>query len=128
MTEPELAPGDSGDDVLQVQAMLRALGFDSAAPDGHFSEATADAVRSFQQARGLPPTGIADVATRQALQEAAGSVPPAGPVTEEQQWHWDGEQWQPGGGPAVPRDRAVQHLSHDGQWLWDGSAWQQVQT
>jgi hypothetical protein len=48
-------------------------------------------------------------------------------VSEEQQWHWDGEQWQPGAGPEAPGEGAVQHLSRDGQWLWDGNGWQQVQ-
>lgn len=127
MTEPELAPGDSGDVVVQVQAVLHALGFDTAVPDGRYDERTATAVRSFQQAHGLDPTGIVDAATRQALAQAASGLPPDGAVTEQQQWHWDGEQWQPGAGSDAPsRDRAAQHLSHDGQWLWDGSGWQQV--
>lgn len=49
--------GTSGADVSQLQAMLRELGFRSAAPDGHFGEATARQVRAWQRSIDEPRTG-----------------------------------------------------------------------
>lgn len=45
--------GQSSQEVADVQARLRALGYDIADDSGHFGPATSSAVRTFQQRRGL---------------------------------------------------------------------------
>lgn len=57
-----LAPGATGTAVAAVQ---RALG--GTTPDGDFGPATSDLVTTFQERRGLPATGIVNVATRSSL-------------------------------------------------------------
>jgi membrane-bound lytic murein transglycosylase B len=43
----------------QLQERLNAAGFDAGTPDGVFGRRTEAAIRAFQQARGLPVTGVA---------------------------------------------------------------------
>lgn len=52
-----LSPGTSGADVSQLQAMLRALGLRSSAPDGRFGDATERQVRAWQRSIGQPQSG-----------------------------------------------------------------------
>jgi N-acetylmuramoyl-L-alanine amidase len=71
-----LSPGDSGEAVGQLQRRLGAAGF---IPDGGvspalFCTATEQAVRVFQEDRGLPITGVCDDVTWSALVEAAWSL------------------------------------------------------
>jgi hypothetical protein len=63
---PALDRGSSGDQVIWMQQHLAAAD-PSIALDGRFSAATEAALRAFQSARGLPPTGETDAATWQAL-------------------------------------------------------------
>jgi peptidoglycan hydrolase-like protein with peptidoglycan-binding domain len=59
-----LDTGISGSDVLQLELNLRALGFANGRtlnPDGHFTDADAQAVRRWQKAIGLPATGAAEL-------------------------------------------------------------------
>ncbi|MGH8794511.1 MAG: peptidoglycan-binding protein [Stackebrandtia sp.] len=63
---PDAKLGDSGDAVRAAQERLIAYGHGVTA-DGQFNDATDAAVREFQQARGLPDTGVVDDATWQAL-------------------------------------------------------------
>jgi carboxyl-terminal processing protease len=58
-----------GDDVRSLQQMLNALGYKTDRTDGYFSEATDKAVRQFQQASGLPATGVVDNATADVLEK-----------------------------------------------------------
>jgi len=54
-----LQAGDSGDAVRDVQHRLARLGFDvSADVHGQYGRATEDAVRSFQERRGLRIDGV----------------------------------------------------------------------
>ena len=55
--------GDSGDSVRQIQERLQSLGYFRPAPDGEFSYVTQTAVRLFQMACGLPPSGDMDSET-----------------------------------------------------------------
>lgn len=67
---PEAAacsPGDTGDDVELVQAMLIALGFDPGEADGVYGDQLEAAVSNFQLYAGLPVDGIADTQTAEAL-------------------------------------------------------------
>ncbi|RPI24109.1 MAG: hypothetical protein EHM57_03125 [Actinobacteria bacterium] len=63
--------GDRGEPVRDIQGRLSALGYDTA-PDqtGTFGERTELAVRSFQEARGLPRDGIVGPDTWRALVDA----------------------------------------------------------
>ncbi len=52
-----LGSGAEGSDVRELEENLAALGYDGFTLDDSFSSGTADAVRSFQEDRGLPETG-----------------------------------------------------------------------
>lgn len=60
-------PYDRGLDVLAVQQGLRALSLPTGTPDGIYGPQTAAAMRSFQAANSLSPTGVCDEATWQRL-------------------------------------------------------------
>ena len=62
----DLAMGASGARVVAVQQALTRTGVATAA-DGSFGSRTQAAVSTFQAARGLPTSGVADVATAVAL-------------------------------------------------------------
>ena len=63
---PALDKGSSGDQVIRLQQHL-ASADPSVALDGRFTAATQAALKAFQSARGLAPTGATDAATWQAL-------------------------------------------------------------
>ncbi|MGE5219866.1 MAG: peptidoglycan-binding protein, partial [Chloroflexota bacterium] len=62
-----LAPGAEGRAVTTLQTALASQGFDAGGIDGEFGPLTSAAVSSFQRARDLPVTGVADQETFQAL-------------------------------------------------------------
>ena len=62
--------GDSGTDVLQLQQRLAALGYSGFVSSGLYDEATAAAVRLFQQQNGLASDGVAGESTLTALYSA----------------------------------------------------------
>lgn len=62
-----LTKGDKSDAVLDLQNRLYALGFLLEDRDGDYGSKTQTAVKLFQDAAGLPVTGIADSATQAAL-------------------------------------------------------------
>lgn len=64
---PADAPRLSRAQVEQIQLRLAAQGFDSGAADGVLGPATRDALRRFQQQRGLVPDGFPDTPVLQAL-------------------------------------------------------------
>lgn len=84
LSRKTLRPGASGDDVRTLQRGLMALGMREQNPaftmptgvDGHFGNETREAVRAFQRTHGISPTGIANPATLQALDEALRSEAP----------------------------------------------------
>lgn len=53
----------AGQDVVILQLKLKELGFFKSRADGMFGSATEQAVKDFQQAKGLKPTGVVDAAT-----------------------------------------------------------------
>ncbi len=63
----ELKTGSRGPVVQLLQLGLERAGYLPGPTDGRFGPATEAALRQFQKAEGLPPTGIADPATRQSL-------------------------------------------------------------
>ena len=60
--------GDKGNHVLLLQQALIQKGYLEGEADGKFGEGTASALKRFQKSAGLPETGIADVATINALE------------------------------------------------------------
>lgn len=66
---PDLAENSWGLDVEDVQRRLRELGYieNLADIDGQFGPKTKSAVIAFQEANGLPASGVVDKATREAL-------------------------------------------------------------
>ncbi len=74
--EPELqpgprlwGPGDSGDDVRDLQARLQQIAWFHADVTGHYGDVTTEAVRGFQAKRGFPVTGEVDRRTLDRLHE-----------------------------------------------------------
>ncbi|WP_022955774.1 N-acetylmuramidase domain-containing protein [Perlucidibaca piscinae] len=63
----KLTPGSRGQDVSQLQRLLKSAGL-SIEIDGDYGDATAAAVRSFQQSAGLVIDGVAGLKTIAALQ------------------------------------------------------------
>jgi putative chitinase len=68
-----LKEGSTGDEVLQLQSKLKALGFDPGTVDGDFGPKTTAAVIAFQTSKGLSADGVVG---RQTL-DALGMVPSA---------------------------------------------------
>jgi len=71
--------GDAGPDVLALQKLLKAQGYDLGTTgknkdgcDGEYGSLTKEAVRAFEEAHNLTADGIADVACIGAIQQAAG--------------------------------------------------------
>lgn len=67
VTYNSLSKGDEGNAVLNLQNRLYALGFLTGDRDGVFGSKTQTAVKLFQEAAGLPASGIADNPTQQRL-------------------------------------------------------------
>ncbi len=65
-------PAQRGDDVLDLQGRLNALGFHAGREDGIFGEATRAALAAFQRDAGLPPDGICGSTTVAALRRVGG--------------------------------------------------------
>ena len=63
--------GDSGTDVMWLQAALRIMGFD-AHTTGYFGELTLSRVKLLQRTWGITPTGVLGPVTREKLQKAVG--------------------------------------------------------
>jgi uncharacterized protein (TIGR02594 family) len=66
-----LKRGDMGSEVEALQGRLHQLGFSDLNIDGDYGELTEDAVRSFQVARNIQPSGIVDAITLRELNSAA---------------------------------------------------------
>ena len=150
--EPEMGLGDSGEHVQQLQDRLRGLQLLQDQPDGTFGDSTEQALREFQQSRGLEADGRMSPETWQALdqhmlQNGLQYNHNAGPGNQ----HWDQQDWNqdqqdPWGqghegqehegqeheghehegheGQGYAADGQAPTVSPDGAWLWDGQAWQ----
>ena len=53
----------SSDFIKSLQRELKRAGYDPGVPDGKMGRATREALRRFQEANGLPPTGNPDIPT-----------------------------------------------------------------
>jgi len=76
MNSAVLKPGDSGDDVAELQRALAAHNFSPGAIDGQYGPATVAAVTAFQNSSGLLADGIAGPRTLFALGLAADDTLP----------------------------------------------------
>jgi uncharacterized protein YraI len=76
-------PPTSDPNVVELQLLLRQLGYlpSTFVPNGIYDEITQEAVKRFQRANGLAPTGVVDTATWQALYAAANRPTPTPTVT-----------------------------------------------
>ena len=68
-----LLRGARGEDVRQLQLLLRSAGFDPGSADGVFGANTEEAVKAFQRSKGLAADGRVGPLTAAALAEAAGN-------------------------------------------------------
>lgn len=140
--EPNIASGDSGDYVTNLQERLRQLGYYEGSVDGTYGPTTETAVQLFQEATGLEQDGQVQEATWQALeqheaQHGGGYEEPAAEadqsgrqLSEDGQWWWDGTDWKAVDGAQAADAGMIQdsgqpevQLSPDGQYQWDGSQW-----
>lgn len=64
-----LQPEDQPRPLMQAQVVMDRLGFTPGVIDGKMGMSTVNALKGFQEARGLPVTGELDAATQQALAE-----------------------------------------------------------
>jgi peptidoglycan hydrolase-like protein with peptidoglycan-binding domain len=69
-----LKPGMRGDEVLELQKVLAALGLLTATPNGYFGVGTTAAVQEFQKQHGLEQLGVVGPATRAALNALGGEA------------------------------------------------------
>jgi peptidoglycan hydrolase-like protein with peptidoglycan-binding domain len=91
---PDLNPGDEGEWVTYLQQTLEYQGYSPGDIDGVFNEATANAVRAFQEANGLPANGVVDAQLWEALAGSA-SGSEAGDDAGIAAWGPDPEEWTP---------------------------------
>jgi peptidoglycan hydrolase-like protein with peptidoglycan-binding domain len=126
--EPDLYPGDHNDAVLHLQTRLHALGYFAGSLDGLFGEDTGAAVGQLREQAGLAGVEGVDQQVWAALAAAEQALGLPHPAPDEN-WHWDGESWQPRVDAAVAPETgpvAEPHVDHTGQWIWDGTQWQPV--
>lgn len=60
LRKTNLIPGSKGESVTSLQKRLHALGILTQSPTGNYDHATEEAIRAYQAAQNLPPTGITD--------------------------------------------------------------------
>ena len=68
--------GASGEIIKNIQGTLTRAGFDTKGTDGSYGADTSSAVAAFQRAKAIPPTGVVDDVSWQALMQ--GPLPSAG--------------------------------------------------
>jgi len=78
---PTLKTGDSGDDVMLLQARLAALGVLTSPVDGIFGPATEAAVKEVQRRVGVEPTGVVDERTAGSIADVTEEDADLGPGT-----------------------------------------------
>lgn len=59
--------GDQGEDIMNIQVQLNALGYNAGSSDGDFGEMTVNAVKRFQRDRGLDADGVIGMQTYRAI-------------------------------------------------------------
>lgn len=130
---PDLAVGDSGEWVVELQHLLETLGLYVGIVDGYVGERTVAAVRDFGLVHHVDLDDDVLVGERVwtalvALTEPAPPRPdhgdgghPADPA-----WVWHDDTWTPAqqGSVAAAASVAEPHVSDDGHWRWVDDQWQ----
>ena len=83
--------GSRGDDVLEIQKKLQAMGFDPGPLDGIFGSKTTDAVRRYQESKGLQVDGIVGpetggslgISAAQEVASTGGATPTSWPLARQ---------------------------------------------
>jgi peptidoglycan hydrolase-like protein with peptidoglycan-binding domain len=81
-SSPELASGDFGASVTELQNLLKRAGVPVGPVDGDFGPMTTAAVKRFQTSRGLPVDGVVGARTWAALRANAPAPTPSGATPE----------------------------------------------
>jgi hypothetical protein len=84
-SSPPSPPLSSSNDIRELQGRLQSLGFDPGPIDGASGPKTAAAVSRYQQAHGLPPTGVPDKDMLAELRQDPGSAAPPPPASRPRQ-------------------------------------------
>jgi peptidoglycan hydrolase-like protein with peptidoglycan-binding domain len=128
MAEPLLKKGSTGEAVKQLQSALKDLGYDVGAVDGKFGTKTEQAVKAFQQDRGIGVDGIVGDITWLNIDEADMSNPTirkgskGNPVRRAQKRLTLGG-WDTGGVDGIfgsSTETAVKRFQHDQGLTQDG--------
>jgi peptidoglycan hydrolase-like protein with peptidoglycan-binding domain len=128
MAEPLLKKGSTGEAVKQLQSALKDLGYDVGAVDGKFGTKTEQAVKAFQQDRGIDVDGIVGDITWLNIDEADMSNPTirkgskGNPVRRAQKRLTLGG-WDTGGVDGIfgsSTESAVKRFQHDQGLTQDG--------
>lgn len=77
-----IGKGNASPEVGKLQQQLKELGFDVGKVDSKFGQKTEDALKKFQESKGLKPDGVLGVKTREALEAAAKAAAPKAAPTE----------------------------------------------
>ena len=91
LAESVLQRGDTGDEVVAVQARLQALGYLDTDPTGTYDEATEAAVIAFQRRNSLMATGMVDGPTRTVLFSET-ALKPYSPEDWVNEWFYTEEE------------------------------------
>ncbi|MDA8192989.1 MAG: L,D-transpeptidase family protein [Thermaerobacter sp.] len=83
-----LNPGAIGQDVVELQRLLRLAGVYPGALNGIYQASAEEAVRKFQLTVGMPVTGIASLETVRNLLAYTRSAGPSGYLTPAGRWAW----------------------------------------
>lgn len=99
-----LQVGSRGQQVTELQAVLRLMGFYTGPVDGIYNEGTGRAVSAFQQAAGLTPDGIVGEATWNRLFPPSPGSVASGPVN-------------PGSVPFIQSSRPILRQGMESDWV-----------
>lgn len=148
---PDLAPGDEGEWVTDLQERLQTLGVYLGSCDGRLGERTVAAIHEFTLvyhvsadpavlvgepiwaallAQGGPGAGGVDGIGH----DGTGQHPTQGQLSDDRAWVWrDGSSWQPAPPPDGTQPQAdgtqaqaatSEPVSEDGHWRWVDNQWQ----
>lgn len=138
-------PGDTGNDVKEVQMILKRFGY-TVEVDGVYGPKTTRAVRSWQKSNGLEVDGIAGPITTQSLrtanrrgnaQQVTDTVPPPLPEHYDiwgrlagcesgHRWDYNGSSGYDGGLQFLPSTWTANGGGEFAQYAWQASALEQM--
>ena len=106
VTYPTLRMGATGEEVSQLQRQLQAMGYDVGNIDGQYGQRTFNAVRQFQEDKGLDADGIAGQQTFMAMGDRfTGNIAPWAVTNEKTRQHVSDENTYVQTGIQINRDQ-----------------------